>query len=205
MGLRKSQANVPWRSGFTALFRIIEVTAAITTVFAFFGVHVPVDQNNPPVAAQKSISPASTGAASTTSASSTTTPPACKKKMRITRPLDQAKVSGPDGVLVRGEACDLNGEHGWLFDYDPEDQYYYGTNPGPIVQRNGKWSYHDEPIGDPGDNNKVYTLTLVKASKTCNYKLGRIKRDRDGNVKVKAFPSSCEIVDERDILVSHPG
>jgi hypothetical protein len=71
-------------------------------------------------------------------------------------------------------ACRLGNDSGWLFDHDSQDGYYYddynGNTPIAVVSSsmNGSWYFDDSPIGDPGDNHKLYSITLVLASPACN-------------------------------------
>lgn len=132
--------------------------------------------------------------------------PPCNK-IKITSPSDDGHpVDGPTGVLLTGTACGLAaGETGWIFDYDPYDQYYFGTDPRPI-KGNGDWSYYDGPIGDEGDNNKFYTLQVVRASAGCDAFLASYPKDTDDNVKLRRsdFIAGCTFEDSVNISVSWP-
>src|SRR6185295_3154159 len=63
--------------------------------------------------------------------------PTCTNKLTITEPSNGQEVRGRNGVVVKGTACDLAGDTGWLFDYDPEDGYHYRVDT-PITG-NGNW------------------------------------------------------------------
>jgi hypothetical protein len=128
----------------------------------------------------------------------------CINKLHFSSPKNNAKVSGERGVFVGGEACGLRNEYGWLFDHDYFDNYYYEdyqTKPGPIVSGNGKWGFQDAPVGNKGDDDTVYAVTLVLASPECNRALLAIE-PTEGVYKIHAMPDGCRIVDSRDIHVT---
>jgi hypothetical protein len=82
--------------------------------------------------------------------------------MQITAPKVGQEVAGDKGVKISGTACDLGGPMGWLFDFDPEDGYYYPTDDGrPVVRHDGGLSFFDKPIGDKGDDHKTYTVARL--------------------------------------------
>ncbi len=111
-----------------------------------------------------------------------TTPPPCGgKKIQITSPKDETAVTGRKGVLVKFAACNLDkGFTGWLFDYDPEDQTYYMSEPEPVTG-NGTFAVTDAPIGDPGDDRKVYKLAVVLADPACTTLLRQLQPDANDN------------------------
>jgi hypothetical protein len=87
--------------------------------------------------------------------------------------LVNAEISKPQPPTgASATACRLGNESGWLFDLDPEDGYYYddlgGAAPEPVVQQSqsGIWKFPDSPVGNPGDQNKHYVVTLVLASRS---------------------------------------
>ena len=100
-----------------------------------------------------------------------------------------------------GQACRLVNQDGWLFDYDYNDHYYhedYSQHPGPIVLKNGKWTFLDQPIGSKGDQGVPYSITLVLANQQCNSALLSIK-PVGGDYRVAKLPTGCEIVDSRNV------
>lgn len=122
---------------------------------------------------------------------------------------DEIISNGANGVVISGNACGLGGDSGWLFDFDPGDGYYYddigGSTPTPVVQAGqiGIWRFPDSPIGDPGDQSKRYTITLVLASPACDKSL-RSAPQIDGDYKVRAFPAGCSVVQKVDVYVTYP-
>lgn len=134
----------------------------------------------------------------------------CAESLTITSPRDgQLVTSSPTrGVEVTGTACNLNGSTGWLFDHDLNDGYYYfdySTDfPTPVTSNNGGWAYYDSDIGNKGDNNVTYQITVVLASPMCANKLERVKADSSGDFKLKNFPSGCQIEDTVAVVVTYP-
>jgi hypothetical protein len=130
----------------------------------------------------------------------------CSKKIQISYPPERVKVSGSSGVLVMGQACDLRSEHGWLFDFDYNDQYYhedYSQNPGPVVSQNGVWSFLDRPVGSKCDNRTPYLLTLVLADNECESSL-LVAKPVSGDYRFRKFPAGCRIMDSRVVYVTYP-
>jgi hypothetical protein len=130
------------KSVWKALRETISLTASLAAVVTLFA-RTPIVEWDPfpprqPAPATTTSLPISSTSTSTTA--TTAAPPACKDKLRISKPRDETRVSGPKGVFVKGEACGLKNEFGWLFDYDPEDGFFYGTNPRPIASSDGPCS-----------------------------------------------------------------
>jgi hypothetical protein len=134
----------------------------------------------------------------------------CSAKLRITAPAEGAIISnGANGILVQGTACDLGSASRWLFDFDPQDGYYYddynGKTPTAVVPSSlrGTWAFDDSPIGDPGDQNKRYVITLVLARPSCDRSL-LAEPPIDGDYSVRTLPAGCSIVDQVDVYVAVP-
>jgi hypothetical protein len=134
----------------------------------------------------------------------------CSAMLRITAPAEDAIIAnGGNGVVVSGTACDLGSDSGWLFDFDPQDGYYYddysGSTPAPVVQpsQTGAWQFPDSPIGDPGDQNKLYVITLVLAPPSCARSLSS-EPQIDGDYKLRTLPAECSIADQVDVYVTYP-
>ncbi|MEW9533844.1 hypothetical protein [Microbispora sp. NPDC049125] len=164
------------RSGFVAIVVAVIGAGGVVAAAAISAALTSSDEPSRPTPSQVTGSP----------------PSDCHPKIKIkTRP--GQKISGPDGIRLTGTACGLGDEYGWLFDFDPYDGYYYRAGEGPVVTENGPWSFHDAPIGDPGDRGKLYSLTLVRASKECSDAILRQSPDGAGNVKYRAFPKGCSI------------
>jgi hypothetical protein len=157
-----------------------------------------------------------TGTPSATSGSTATAPPsltarACTSKLSLTGPSeDTSFTSGNNKALpITGTACDLGSDSGWLFDYDPDDHYYYddynGNTPVAAVpaSHSGGWEYPDGDIGDSGDQRKLYTITLVLATPSCAKRL-LTAPPVDGDYKWKAFPRGCKAIGKRDVYVTNP-
>ncbi|MCM2417736.1 hypothetical protein [Streptomyces sp. RKAG293] len=125
--------------------------------------------------------------------------------MRIVSPVSGSQVDGARGVRIEGDACGLSNESAWLFDYDYGSKSYYedyGDSPGPIVSRNGKWTFINSPIGNKGDDRVKYTLTLVLASPDCNGKLRAIKPDGT-EYSISEMPPGCVIAQGVDVYVTY--
>lgn len=134
----------------------------------------------------------------------------CGKHLRIVAPQQNSRiVDGNLGVTVQVEACDLNGDTGWIFDFDPAgDQAYFleGTAPfAPIAPGNGSWHLLDQGIGSVGDVNTPHIIYLAEATPQCASALRKAKPDKDGNVIFKTLPTGCTVVDSVDVtVVSYP-
>jgi len=134
---------------------------------------------------------------------------ACSSALTLTSPANGTYIqNGANGIDVQGTTCDLGNNSAWLFDWDSQDQYYYadynGNSPGPLtVPVRGKWSFQDEPIGDPGDNQKEYVITLVSASPSCNHSILQ-SQSIQNNQNILRFPAGCKIVSKRVVYVSYP-
>ena len=102
----------------------------------------------------------------------------------------------------------MGGKTGWLFDYDPDDGYYYldysTSSPSPVAVSNGSWAYYDTPIGNEGDQNQTYQITAVLASDACTNVLENATPDSAGDVRFMTFPSGCQVEDSVGVLVSYP-
>lgn len=126
-------------------------------------------------------------------------------KLKITSPANGIHVSGSTGVLVSGTACGLTNETVWLFDLDYGSNYYYEDyrdTPGPVTSRDGAWSIDDSPIGNQGDSNTKYTLTLVLASQSCSAALLALQ-PVDGDYKIVSMPPGCQIIQGVDVYVTY--
>lgn len=134
----------------------------------------------------------------------------CAENLTITSPSDGQSVTSSltQGVKVTGTACNLNGSTGWLFDHDLNDGYFYldysTSSPSPVTDNNGSWAYYDADIGNKGDKNVTYQITVVLASPMCTKELERAKTDSSGNIKFNNFPSGCQIEDTVGVIVTYP-
>lgn len=188
--------NGPWPlvvSGFGAAMLI--VAAVLVTVP--LGNSPATSSASPP---RVSPSSAAVSPAARTSAS------ACTTKLRITSPAGGTKISGPQGVLIKGRSCDLVNDDGWLFDFDYHDHYYhedYSQSPGPVILSDGSWTFLDQPVGSKGDKDVPYSVTLMLADQQCNAALLAAK-PVGGDYRFKAFPVGCRIVDSRNVYVTWP-
>src|SRR5438132_288649 len=90
---------------------VLAVVAAVAT--PILTVELSNNQNS-------SSSPSSPAASSVRNRAS-----GCTVKLRITSPADGIKISGAEGVLIEGKACNLANDDGWLFDFDYHDHYYH--------------------------------------------------------------------------------
>jgi hypothetical protein len=139
------------------------------------------------------------------------TAPACPNPLSLTGPPDGSSFTSGDNksLSITGTACGLAGDTGWLFDYDPADQYYYDdypdTTPSAAVptSQTGAWTYSDGAPGDSGDQHKRYVITLVLANPTCAHTLGTTAAI-DGDYKWKQFPIGCKVVGSRDVYITYP-
>jgi len=136
-------------------------------------------------------------------------PNPCSTNLTITTPDDGTSIAnGAKGVEVTGEACGMNGRTAWLFDYDPNDQYYYfdynTSSPSPVTNTNGGWAFVDQPVGNPGDVNQMYQITVVLASPACTNVLERIKPYAPESYRIKTFPAGCQVEDDTQVVVTYP-
>jgi len=147
--------------------------------------------------------PASVGTApvSVPAQSAPAQPPRCEHHLRITSPENGQHIKGREGVTIKGTACELAGQSGWLFDSDPEDGGYYLVDGAPIAS-NGSWARSDSPLGDSSDVSKGYTIVLVLANQACVQKLAGVKPNADGDIVLTALPADCLIGDQVDVVVT---
>jgi hypothetical protein len=150
--------------------------------------------------------PPATPATGSGKQSTATASPACSKHLRIVTPPQKYRIAdGNVGVDVRVDACDLNGDTGWIFDFDPAgDQTYYlgGSFPfAPIAPSDGRWHVVDQGLGSPGDVNSPHIIYLVDASPLCDRALHAAKPDAEGNVIYKTLPAGCSVADSVDVTV----
>ena len=127
----------------------------------------------------------------------------CKISLHITAPKAGTHVNGSSGVVVQGTACGMNNKSGWLFDYDPQNQYYYMDTRTPTVSGNGSWAYEDKPIGSVGDQDQAYGLVIIEADQACAKVLEAARPDSQGDVKFRTFPAGCTLDDTNDVLVTY--
>jgi hypothetical protein len=132
----------------------------------------------------------------------------CAPSIKLTYPPNGKVIgNGAGGVNIKGTACGLGDNSAWLFEWDSEDKYYYadynGSGPSPLnLPTQGSWHFEDKPIGNPGDDQKEYILTLVLASTACNQALLQASTIiSDG--RILHLPTECRIVDQRDVYVSY--
>ncbi|MFC5105163.1 hypothetical protein [Kibdelosporangium philippinense] len=77
-------------------------------------------------------------------------------------------------------------------DFDPTDGYYYQVNPYPVPVVDGKWSFHNAPIGNAGDKKgTVYPIVALRVSAPCSEALRGRTPDSDGTVRFKPMPAGC--------------
>jgi hypothetical protein len=140
----------------------------------------------------------------------TTPPSACSKKLQITAPQDGQKVTGTTGAEITGTACGLRAdESAWVFDQDLYDQKYYlvydpDIGPRAATSQDGKFAILDQPIGDPGDSEKPYSIVAVLASAQCKTSVMAKRPDTEGNYAFQPLPAGCQVIDQVQILESQP-
>lgn len=130
----------------------------------------------------------------------------CPVNLTITSPAGGQAVTGSRGVEITGNACNMGDSTGWLFDYDPNAQFYYmdyGGAVSPTVISNGNWAYNDSPIGSPGDKDQQYGITIVLANSGCTSDLKHARPDSNGDIRFASFPSGCQIEKTVDVLVTY--
>ena len=137
-------------------------------------------------------------------------PLTCPRGAKISAPQAGQHVAGLKGVEVKGLACGLrSGESIWMVEFDAYDgNYYLVYNPDvgvhPVLSGNGSFAMEDQPIGDPGDDNKTYTISVILASKQCSTAIMAKRIDKDGNYTFKPLPAGCVVADQVDILETQP-
>jgi hypothetical protein len=153
--------------------------------------------------AAPSQSPSHFASPSTAPSSRTSVPSQCPHSLTITSPANGTVIAnGNEGVDVKITACGLGvNQVGWLFDYDTGDgTYNFDGNGGPVVIANGKSAFLDQPIGNPGDINKLTIITLVLADASCNQTLAQLQSGSPPTT----LPSSCQIASRVDVYVTYP-
>jgi hypothetical protein len=121
----------------------------------------------------------------------------CAERFRITRPQDLKKISGDDGVKLRGRACET--DHIWVLDLDPYDGLLYLDNARPLDIGNGVWTFRNRPIGNEmnDDIGTIYTLVAVRVSEIAPGGLLSLLRLRN---RLMTFP--CFASFPKDVLTS---
>lgn len=188
--------NGPWPLVVSG-FGVVMLTVAAALVIVRLG-SLP--------ATSSAGSPRRSPSSATVSPSARKSGSACTRKLRITSPADGMKVSGVQGVLIKGQACGLVNDDGWLFDFDYHDHYYhedYSQSPGPIILGDGSWSFQDQPVGSKGDRHVPYSVTLVLANQQCNAAL-LAARPVGGDYRFRMFPHGCQVADSRNVYVTWP-
>jgi hypothetical protein len=132
----------------------------------------------------------------------------CTNNFTITSPINgQLEVSGKnEHIIVKGTACDMSGNTGWLFWRDTDGTYYlefYNTPPVPTISGDGGWADTITDLGNPGDNDQEYGIAVVLASPTCTSELERAKPDANGDIAFRTLPSGCQIEDNVDVIATY--
>lgn len=220
-----------WYSHQTDGMKVAIITGLLALVGgiiagAFGLVDAVIDKPRPPVAASTITPHISSSPIAPTVTSFTPSPPASistsglptpkssatclTKLLRLTVPVEDAIIAnGSKEITFHGTACGLGSDSGWLFDYDPEKGFYFfdynGSTPAPAVQpgQSGAWQFPESSIGDPGDQNKRYIVTLVLASPSCARSLLAVPQT-DGDYKVRTIPATCTVVEKVDVYVTQP-
>ena len=196
---------------------ITAISAIIVALLAYAGVVYTANKtdSSQPTASHSTSSQSNQGASLSSSASVSPAPSStCPIKLRITSPASGTLITAVKGhspaVLITGDACGLNHEDGWLFDYDTGDGNYYldvpqdANSPMPVVTDNGQWSFYDNPIGNQGDDHKITRVTIVLASMTCDKTLRAANPNSDGDYVFNSLPPGCVRDDSTDIVVTWP-
>jgi hypothetical protein len=108
--------------------------------------------------------------------------------------ISTAVVQGKAGLNFGGSSIDLGTDSLWVFDYDPNDDLYYGASDGPLrVKEDGRWSFVNTPIGaqDASDKGTTYRIVVVRATQDCSSELGDVRPDAEGEVVLKTLPAGC--------------
>lgn len=178
----------------------IAVTLVLAAVVAWLLVERQI-QPGPPSGLAPSASASDQGP--TASGSPTTSPNAPSKRAQITSPQDLTEVSRSEGVFLRGRADLRFGEHLWIFDHDPTDNYLYQTHEHPLDVSDGTWAFNDAPTGDPGweDSKVVAGVVLVLADSSCNDAILNAKPEGD-TVRFKKLPAGCVEQDRIRVVIA---
>ena len=129
---------------------------------------------------------------------------ACTNNLTITSPTGGQSETGGNNehILVKGTACDMRGKTGWLFWRDTDGTYYleyFNNPPVPIITGDGAWSYTIEDLGNSGDKDQQYGITVVLASPTCTNELEGAKPDSNDSIGFRILPAGCQVVYNVDI------
>jgi hypothetical protein len=191
-------------------FGLVEAVIDKPRPLAAASTSAPHNSPSPIATTATSFTPSLSAPASTSGLPTPKPSAACHTKLHLTVPVEDAIISdGSKEITFHGTACGLGSDSGWLFDYDPEQGFYYfdynGSTPMPAVQpgQNGTWQFPESSIGDKGDQNKRYAITLVLASPLCTKSLLAVPQT-DGDYKVQAIPTICTVVQKVDVYVTQP-
>ncbi|MEV6236133.1 hypothetical protein [Lentzea sp. NPDC051838] len=115
----------------------------------------------------------------------------CDTIFAVSQPAEMTRISATEGALFAGSAC--REDRIWILDFDPTDGFFYQTNENQLaISTSGKWSFHNAPIGNDGDEQgTVYPVVVLRASQQCGEALANMKPDDGGTVKFKPLPASC--------------
>jgi hypothetical protein len=108
--------------------------------------------------------------------------------------ISTAVVQGKAGLNFGGSAVDLGTDSLWVFDYDPNDERYYGASDHPLrVKEDGRWSFVNTPIGaaDASDKGTTYRIVVVRATQDCSGELSDLRPNADGDVVLEMLPAGC--------------
>ncbi|TDD81118.1 hypothetical protein [Actinomadura rubrisoli] len=183
---------------FTILAGVL--AAVVAGIFAI----ISANSSDKDASKDKDPKPSRSAARPTSSPTAPAATSTCAKKLRVLSPKNGAKIVGPEGVSIVGEACGLQNEYGWVFDRDYDSGYLYfayAEKPAPAVSKNGRWGVRNQPMGNEGDNETPYTITVVLASEGCNRVLLALKSDH-GDYRIRELPGGCEEADRIDVTVT---
>jgi hypothetical protein len=147
----------------------------------------------------------------TTAAALITRPPhsnPCANNITITSPsAGQSETGGKnEDILVKGTACNMADNTGWLVWRDTDGTYYleyYNNPPQPTITGNGSWSWTVKDLGNPGDKDQQYEITVVLASPACTNDLEKARPDSEKNISFKVLPSGCQADNSVDVNFSY--
>lgn len=136
----------------------------------------------------------------------------CGTKPTFTAKVKDDHVNGDEGPEFSGTACLPAGHSVYAFDKDSGDGLYYmvtvddtNTN-GPIITKSGNWDFQESNIGDPGDQDKLTTVTFVLANRGCRDYLNTVNTDEDDTLVLtgtQVTSHGCKIVSGVKVWVTN--
>lgn len=132
-----------------------------------------------------------------------TTPVPAPQGVTIIAPKPDQSVSSSEGVIVEGTVAGLGNDTLWLFDLSIEDdkKVYYRDSDEPLAIIDGRWQFVNMPIGSPGPDTELLTITVIRANAECDRVIRGLKQTADGSTILDyPLPSGCNMAAEVRVI-----